>query len=224
MVKVERVPGTGPHADEPNSKDSPRSQWLVYTSASDQPDGPFDAVVCTIGTCGDPIRVGFEGTEEFERAGGRVVHSSELDQLGTGDDDSEEEPKDKKDNGKSETSGEGPDISLDNLTEAQPETGVSYADKVKTSVDSDDEQPEEKVEEKDSTSPKPLNVRGKTVAIIGSGASAIEAAEWAVEKGVGKILILARLVLHFLPSGPASGDFSIAISFAETTSGLFLGT
>lgn len=221
MVKVERVPGTAPLADKPDSRDSLRSQWLVYTAGSDEPDGPFDAVVCTIGTCGDPVRIGFEGTEDFERTGGRVVHSSELDQLGVGDEDSEEEPKEKKDDSKSETSGEGPDISADNLTEAQPEEGVSYADKVKASIDSDDEQ-QEKQEEKESSNPKPLNVRGKTVAIIGSGASAIEAAEWAVEKGVGKILILARLVIQ--PSGPASKDFSTASIFIETTSGSSLVT
>ena len=48
-------------------------------------------------------------------------------------------------------------------------------------------------EKKDS--PKPLNIKGKTVAIVGSGASGIEAAEWAVEKGAGKVLLLARFVL-----------------------------
>ncbi|OCB87566.1 FAD/NAD-binding domain-containing protein [Sanghuangporus baumii] len=191
VVKVERVPGTGPVSKEDKSKESdkplPRSQWLVYTSGSDQPDGPFDAVVCTIGTCGDPIRVHFDGTEEFERARGRVVHSSELDQLGTeGSDEQHNEE------GKSESSGEGPDTSsTDVLTEAQPEQGISYADKVKASTESLDEDTDGG-KGKDSEGPKPLNIKGKTVAIVGSGASGVEAAEWAVEKGAGKVLLLAR--------------------------------
>lgn len=39
-----------------------------------------------------------------------------------------------------------------------------------------------------------LDVHGKTVVIIGSGASGVEAAEWAIEKGADKILLLARSV------------------------------
>ncbi|KAL5501120.1 hypothetical protein ACEPAH_9507 [Sanghuangporus vaninii] len=191
VVKVERVSGTGPRSKEDKSKELdkplPRSQWLVYTSGSDQPDGPFDAVVCTIGTCGDPLRVHFDGTEEFERVGGRVVHSSELDQLGTEGSDQQYNEEEK-----SETSGEGPDTgSTDALTEAQLEQGVSYADKVKASTDSLDEDTD-RDKGKDSEGPKPLNIKGKTVAIVGSGASAVEAAEWAVEKGAGKVLLLAR--------------------------------
>lgn len=74
MTKIERVHGTGPRTkatdketDKDKSQQASRSQWLVYTSANpDEPDGPFDAVIATIGTCGDPMRIGFDGMEEYE--------------------------------------------------------------------------------------------------------------------------------------------------------------
>ncbi|KAH8111650.1 FAD/NAD-binding domain-containing protein [Phellopilus nigrolimitatus] len=218
VVKVERVPGTGPAKD--GSGTQVRSQWRVYTSSSDDPDGPFDAIICTIGTCGDPLSVSFDGINDFERSGGRVVHSSELDQLGVeeGDDnkkadesnsDKEKEKETNKEDGKSEDeeSREGQDSgSVSDLTQAQPEEGVSYADKARASLDSevfidgsDGEQDEsegksgnERRKEKGSESATPLTIHGKTVAIVGSGASGIEAAEWATEKGAGKVLLLAR--------------------------------
>lgn len=187
--------GTGPPPSSPDDEDKPskqgkpearRSKWLIYTSQNDEPDGPFDAVVATIGTCGDPIRVEFDGIEDYIKTGGRVVHSSELDSLGVGDEDNDEASTDSR---------EGPDPgSQVDMTQAQPEEGVSYADKVKNAdehseestvnVDAGDEEPKEQG--------GPLNVRGKTVAIVGSGASGVEAAEWAVEKGAGKVYLLAR--------------------------------
>ncbi|EJD00301.1 FAD/NAD-binding domain-containing protein [Fomitiporia mediterranea MF3/22] len=214
VVKVERAPGTGPTGEESKSKDSPslprRSKWLVYTRGREEPDGPFDAVVCTIGTCGEPIRVHFDGMEEFENSGGRIAHSSELDQLGTegdgsGDMKGDNDRKDSKADTKSVSSGEGPDLgSPDVLTQAQPEEGVSYADKVKASTDSVNEidannhrngradSDSNKGKGREQGRPKPLNIKGKTIAIVGSGASGVEAAEWAVEKGAKKVFLLAR--------------------------------
>lgn len=84
--------GTGEHlqADPSGSQ----SRWIV----NDGEDGEFDAVVATVGTCGEPMRINFpglpssdgdasengkdgkhEGKEEGEVYEGEVIHSSELD-------------------------------------------------------------------------------------------------------------------------------------------------
>lgn len=118
-----------------------RSKWLI----NDGEDGEFDAVICTVGTCGKPMTKVFEGEDKFEENGGWVVHSSELDEL-TG-------------------SGEGEDEKSD----GQESSGYS-----------------------NGHSKESFDVRGKTMIIVGSGASGVEAAEWAVEKGADKVWILAR--------------------------------
>ena len=116
------------------------------------------------------------------------MHSSELDTLGVDDEKDEKVSTDSK---------EGPDPSSQpDMTQAQPEEGVSYADKVKNV----DEHEETSTSNGDSERLKeqtgPLNVRGKTVAIVGSGASGVEAAEWAVEKGAERVYLLARYLFR----------------------------
>ncbi|KAI0643289.1 FAD/NAD-P-binding domain-containing protein [Trametes meyenii] len=93
VTSVRRVEGTGTHLqDDPSGS---RSRWLVNDGA----DGEFDAVVVTVGTCGEPMRVKFPGLPSTDDAAsdeekhgkhggeesngevyeGEVVHSSELD-------------------------------------------------------------------------------------------------------------------------------------------------
>ncbi|KAL1943656.1 hypothetical protein VTO73DRAFT_4101 [Trametes versicolor] len=92
VKSVRRVRGTGEHlqADPSGSQ----SRWIV----NDGEDGEFDAVVATVGTCGEPMRINFpglpssdggasengkdgkhEGKEDGEVYEGEVIHSSELD-------------------------------------------------------------------------------------------------------------------------------------------------
>jgi len=117
-----------------------RSKWLI----NDGEDGEFDAVICTVGTCGKPMTKVFEGEDVFEENGGWVVHSSELDRL----------------------SGSGSDTEKDSSEETNGHAN--------------------------GHSKEPFDVKGKTMIIVGSGASSVEAAEWAVEKGADKVWILAR--------------------------------
>ncbi|BGP05362.1 Baeyer-Villiger monooxygenase [Rhodotorula toruloides] len=99
--------------DEKTSTD-PRqgghARWIV----NDGKEGVFDAVVCALGTCGDPKLVELEGQDSFA---GQIVHSSQLDDA---------------------------------------------------------------------------DLEGKKVVIIGSGASGVEAAELAVAKKAGDVVMLAR--------------------------------
>ncbi|KAI5121520.1 hypothetical protein M0805_002581 [Coniferiporia weirii] len=151
----------------------------------------------------------FAGTNDFEDAGGRVVHSSELDQIGAEGAPTEDHHNDDGDGDDKRSEGgesrEGPDTGpAPDMSRVQPEEGVSYADKVKKTDHSGMKEDLDGISEngynsginkgndKGFESPAPLSVKGKTVAIIGSGASGVEAAEWAVEKGAKKVLMLAR--------------------------------
>ncbi|KAI0821751.1 FAD/NAD-P-binding domain-containing protein [Trametes gibbosa] len=93
VKSVRRVDGTGEHLQQNPS--GSQSKWIV----NDGDDGEFDAVVVTVGTCGEPMRIKFpglpspdeaddnhggrdgkhEGKEECEVFEGDVIHSSELD-------------------------------------------------------------------------------------------------------------------------------------------------
>lgn len=66
---------------------------------NDNEDGIFDAVIVTIGTCGEPVNIDIDGSEIFERGGNdlnehangengkhrknihKIIHSSQLDSL-----------------------------------------------------------------------------------------------------------------------------------------------
>ncbi|KAH9895874.1 FAD/NAD-P-binding domain-containing protein [Cubamyces lactineus] len=93
VKSVKRVKGTGEHLQEDPS--GSQSRWII----NDGEDGEFDAVVATVGTCGEPMRINFpglpssdesdasdsdkggkhEGNQEGELFEGDVIHSSELD-------------------------------------------------------------------------------------------------------------------------------------------------
>ena len=92
VTSVKRKPGTGEHI-----KDDPahsQSKWIINSGE----DGEFDAVVVTVGTCGQPMRIKFPGMPQPQRDEdssepgsekhegddeevfqGKVLHSSELD-------------------------------------------------------------------------------------------------------------------------------------------------
>jgi cation diffusion facilitator CzcD-associated flavoprotein CzcO len=106
------------------------SRWIINDR-----DGPFDAVIVTIGTCGKPKKINFPGMPDATRRRsedeggkhsgehvfkGKVLHSSELDQL------------------------------------------------------------------------QPNDLDGQTVAVIGSGASGVEAVETALAKGAKNTFMFAR--------------------------------
>ncbi|GAA5990643.1 hypothetical protein JCM10908_003167 [Rhodotorula pacifica] len=62
---------------DPDSSTDPREgghgRWII----NDGKEGIFDAVVCALGTCGDPKMVEIEGQDDF---GGQIIHSSQLDE------------------------------------------------------------------------------------------------------------------------------------------------
>ena len=205
VIKVHRVSGTGPKPDSKSIRRevtddakllSDRSQWLVYTTKNrdTKPDGPFDAVVCTIGTCGEPQRIEFEGTDAFLKKGGRIVHSSELDQLQVYQ-DKVNGIKDETTTGENSSSQREPNISSFDLNDSQTRPSLAgktnYADIVKVNKTSEELKGEQN-RGKDIS--KPLDIHRRTIAIVGSGASGIEAAEWAVEKGAKKVYLLSRCV------------------------------
>jgi len=138
-VKVYRAKH-GDDDQQSGTKSNRRSKWLI----NEGEDGEFDAVICTVGTCGKPMTKAFDGQDEFEENGGWVVHSSELDKLSSSQSDAEE-PDGKAQDGHANGHSKGS-----------------------------------------------FDVKGKTMVVVGSGASGVEAAEWAVEKGADKVWILAR--------------------------------
>lgn len=139
-----------------------RNKWVVNDGA----DGAFDAVVCSLGTCGEPQRINFDGTDKFEENGGRVVHSSELDALG-GSNEDEDDGHDSDKAGPAPKEGSSSSESSSGYDENDDDTH-RYGRKINFSV------------------------KGKSVVVIGGGASAIEAAEWALEMGAERIVLLAR--------------------------------
>lgn len=94
-------------------KEFGHARWIV----NDGEDGVFDAVFSTIGTCGAPNMIELKDQDKY---GGRIVHSSELDQL------------------------------------------------------------------------KPEEIKGRSIVVVGSGASGVEAVELAVAKGADDVKIIAR--------------------------------
>jgi dimethylaniline monooxygenase (N-oxide forming) len=108
------------HALSQAPEEHGHARWVI----NDGREGIFDAVICSIGTCGPPRKTTFPGQERFK---GRVVHSSELDSLTRED------------------------------------------------------------------------VEGKVVAVVGSGASGVEAAEHAVVNQASKTIVLARTDKWIIP-------------------------
>ncbi|EIN10544.1 FAD/NAD(P)-binding domain-containing protein [Punctularia strigosozonata HHB-11173 SS5] len=90
VIKIERASPKQCNVSEDDADPQKlgHARWLI----NDGSDGPFDAVIVTVGTCGEPMRVGFPGMPKSEGAdnekesheetfGGPVIHSSELDEI-----------------------------------------------------------------------------------------------------------------------------------------------
>lgn len=168
------------------------------------------------------MKISFKGMDSFINSGRRFVHSSELDQLGTSGDNEENKKKGDKEHGQKSINGRKIhfDSHFDDekhppsaAVESQPVPGVSYSDVAKIDpgstvsidelADSYDGKGQSRQHQtsqngdandhaRNREKTRPLDVRGKTVVVIGSGASGVEAAEWAFEKGAGNIYLLAR--------------------------------
>ncbi|KIJ62461.1 hypothetical protein HYDPIDRAFT_176544 [Hydnomerulius pinastri MD-312] len=117
------------------------STWYI----NDEQDGPFDAIIVTVGTCGEPKWVKFKGMP---------TDTGRLDKLESAM--KRREPKLPHGQHDPETY-RGPVLHSSQLDHATPEI-----------------------------------LRGKTVVVIGSGASAVEAVETALARGASRCVVLAR--------------------------------
>jgi dimethylaniline monooxygenase (N-oxide forming) len=70
QTKVTKV--TREHRFSKDPKEMDHARWVI----NDGQDGIFDAVIVTVGTCGEPHRIPIDGIDFF---GGKTYHSSELD-------------------------------------------------------------------------------------------------------------------------------------------------
>ncbi|KAH7925801.1 FAD/NAD(P)-binding domain-containing protein [Leucogyrophana mollusca] len=114
------------------------SQWVI----NDGEDGLFDALIVTVGTCGDPMWIKFEGMPDDETDELSPVRAKQPGSPSHGAD--------------SDTFS-GPILHSSQLDSATPEL-----------------------------------LRGKVVAVIGSGASGVEAVETALQRGAEKCIMFAR--------------------------------
>lgn len=144
MKSIRRVQ----NGKDEKSKDSDRSRWTI----NDGSEGEFDGLIVCVGTCGDPMWIGFDGMPSGFLDS--KTRKSDLGQVnGTGEEDHEVEKSSKGDN----NTYNGPIVhssELDSLDEG--------------------------------------SVKGKTVVVVGSGASGVEAVETALQNGAKKCAILAR--------------------------------
>jgi hypothetical protein len=144
------------------------SRWII----NDGSDGIFDAVIVTVGTCGVPEWVGFDGMPEgfMERKKAEIRREIE-----------KKAPLNSQDH--------------DTIDHTREQT-------------SSDDNSDVKVEDKDETDKNiyrgPLlhssqldskdvsELQGKTVVVMGSGASGVEAVETALVRGAGYCIMVAR--------------------------------
>jgi len=163
-TKVTKVVRADPKAknDDPNTQ----SRWLV----NDEPE-PFDAVIVTIGACGDPKRAHFPGMPGSHRTNGK----SYADALQDSDSSSRED-------------GGGP-----HEGEKSTFTGVIIH----------------------SSELDRIELEGKTIVVIGSGASGVEAVETALEKKAKKAIFIARSDKWIIPRNIIVDTFLAAQPFGR---------
>ncbi|OAX35023.1 FAD/NAD(P)-binding domain-containing protein [Rhizopogon vinicolor AM-OR11-026] len=214
VTKVKRLPRKSEDSNSNASFKSP-SQWLI----NDGEDGPFDALIVTIGTCGDPMWVPFEGMPS--NAGKVGIKEAEAgDQETDGvrkehqDGDEEvsksklhnEAKKRRKHRKKAREAGEEPapedaDDASDAKRSGFPGEEGTYKGPVLHSSQLDHATPE--------------LLSGKTVVVIGSGASAVEAVETALERGAKKAVVLAREDKWIIPRNMIFDTFLAAQPFGR---------
>lgn len=141
---------------ETNPSKGGHARWIV----NDGSDGTFDAVIVTIGTCGAPKWVEFEGMPSGFVAAKRGETQSDQ---GSGEDGQEHDGN----HGQDSTNGE------QNVPANNTFQGHIFHSSQLDSANAGD-------------------LKGKTVIVIGSGASGGEAVEAALARGAGKCIMLAR--------------------------------
>ncbi|KAG8820870.1 hypothetical protein FRC17_009998, partial [Serendipita sp. 399] len=132
---------------------------------NDGQEGVFDAVIVTIGTCGAPKWVDLKGMPGgfIENKRARREHPSESEVTNDGE--------------KTSTS-DSDDNQKDRIEMNRRDPENTFAGPILHSSELD--------------SPEGSQIQGKTVAIIGSGASGVEAAETSLEKGAKHCAVIAR--------------------------------
>ncbi|KAF9244464.1 hypothetical protein BU15DRAFT_85859 [Melanogaster broomeanus] len=172
------------------------SMWDI----NDGRDGPFDALIVTVGTCGEPYWVPFEGMpadagkiDKLDAAGKR--HQQELASgSGIPEDSVERGPDDGNRRSQVETSRQGQhetsegvvapcgDTTHVKFSESLPVTSRQDADIYRGTVLHSSQL--------DHATPEVL--QDGTVVVIGGGASAVEAVETAFSRGASRCIVLAK--------------------------------
>ena len=236
VTKVERKPRPCPPQSDDDTNVSP-SQWIINNGE----DGPFDAIIVTIGTCGEPNWVQFEGLpenlgqkgtqqtqnddaqsqsqdqpeDEEHRVGedyphGKNVSSSQINnerkkrrkhrkkaraarEAGEepAPEDAEFELSDHDDEGGSDDQDED-----DNAKTTGSPTAETHSSSEKKSKGSFKGPVLHSCELDNATEDM---IKGKTVIVVGSGASGVEAVETVLERGPEHVIMLARTDKWIIP-------------------------
>ncbi|KAI6018466.1 hypothetical protein BKA83DRAFT_232817 [Pisolithus microcarpus] len=148
------------------------SQW--YINAGE--DGPFDALIVAVGTNGEPVWVGFEGmptkAERSDSTRRSEVPSRESATLTSSN--SKSKHVEKKDGGSAQKAG-----SVEKHEQWTYQGPVLHSSQL------------------DCATREML--RGKTVAVIGSGASGVEAVETTLSRGTDRCIMIARRDKWIIP-------------------------
>ena len=219
---VRRAGGSG---IAPDGSGQNRSKWIV----NEGDDGLFDAVIVTVGTCGEPKMVQFEGMPGSHVQEKQEQNEQREQQHQNGRANGDSETSSLNQNGKhghsmnggtsnvwSEVKHESPSA-VRRDQENKKDAGFPAPAEAYPTTPSDDPQKgtkakslfNEKQEEGSSGGEGTFNkgpvvhssqldkldadhVKGKTVIVIGSGASGVEAVETALAKGAQKTIMVAR--------------------------------
>ncbi|KAG8859908.1 hypothetical protein FRC20_011745 [Serendipita sp. 405] len=138
------------------------ARWTI----NDGREGVFDAIIVTVGTCGAPKWVNFKGLPDgfVESKRAKTSHTREA---GITNDREKSSDSDEDSHSEKRTEIHGTDAE-----------GEAFTGPILHSSELD--------------SPEASQVQGKTVVIIGSGASGVEAAETALQRGAKQCVMIAR--------------------------------
>lgn len=185
------VPPTHVHPshtlDELDPYQQGHARWIVNDGA----DGVFDAVVVTVGTCGEPQWVKFPGMPDMEEIKARRARSQE--EARSSEDDAQDKGDDDESRTNSDVDGHSEERKHSQKTEGQDKgegkdksnggaDGEAFAGTLLHSSELDDAQ-----------------LAGKRVVVIGSGASGVEAVEAALTRGAQDCMIVARQDKWIIP-------------------------
>ncbi|KZT65513.1 FAD/NAD(P)-binding domain-containing protein [Daedalea quercina L-15889] len=155
------------------------ARWIV----NDGVDGVFDAVVVTVGTCGEPQWVKFAGMPVMEEVRARRARIQE--EASENSQEKGEDKDDSKTDSDADGDSEGRKLSqktADEGTGDDNQDGETFAGTLLHSSELDD-----------------AHLAGKHVVVIGSGASGVEAVETALARGAMDAVMLARQDKWIIP-------------------------